>query len=425
MAEGLTTYHALLEARNRLMAENEELRWQLEEAAETIEAIRTGQIDALVVQTAEGSELYSLKTADQTYRVFIEQMNEGALTLNAAGIILYSNSMFAKMVGQPLPQVIGQEFCLLLIPEHQDMYREFCASGWEGESRIELSLDGPDGPVPVQLSVTSLEQPGEAIATNVLVTDLSYQKEVQDLLKRNNEQLAQGILALERSNSDLQQFASVASHDLQEPLRKMEVFSNLLKTKMGPDAGEDMPRYLDKIITSAARMKRLVSDILSYTRLAADQPENEAVPLNALVAEILEDFELLITDKKATITVDELPTIFGARAQLRQVFQNLISNALKFSQTDLPPVITIACGPCNAKACTVTVTDNGIGFDAQYSNRVFSLFERLNTKDAYEGSGIGLAVSKKIIESHGGSIAVSSTPEVGSCFSIVLPVGAA
>ncbi len=422
MDAGKMTYDELLKAYTRLCAEHTEMGWQLEEARETVHAIRTGQVDALVVQTEAGNELYSLKTADQTYRVFIEKMNEGALTLNESGIILYCNSQFAKMAGIPLSKVIGRELSSFFTEEYQQEYKNFFRDGWDGDTRLEAPIKGMDRLVPCQLSITSLPLSG-ATSLSVILTDLSYQKEVQGLLKSNNDRLEVSNQALEKSNLDLQHFASVASHDLQEPLRKMEIFSNMLKRNLGTEIGDESAVYLEKIIISASRMKRLISDVLSYTRLDAGRPEPEDVDLNELLAEIAEDFEIVIEEKSAQLEIGTLPVVKAARGQMRQVFQNIISNALKFSKPGVAPHITIQQAAGTEGYCSIAIADNGIGFEVQYATRIFSLFQRLNTKDKYEGSGIGLAVSKKIIEAHRGTIRVESIPGSGSKFYINIPCG--
>jgi two-component system CheB/CheR fusion protein len=401
-----------------LLAENEAMRWQLEEATDTIHAIRTGQVDAFVVQGEDGAALYSLKTADHTYRVFIEKMNEGAVTLNAEGVVVYSNSMFARMTGLPLSQVLGRSFEQFIPDFCREDYSNLFQAGWVADRKLELPISGGARIVPCQLSVTTLQM-DEGIALSVIVTDLSYQKEIQDLLRANNARLEGLNAALEKSNQDLLQFASVASHDLQEPLRKIMVFSDMLRMQLG---NGEQAALLERINISSLRMKMMIADILAYSRLEQDEISKEWVSLQEIIAEILDDFELVIAEKAALVEVEPLPAIMANRGQMRQVFQNLISNALKFSRPLAPPHIRIASGHPTASTVAITVADNGIGFDEQYRDRIFSLFQRLNTKDQYDGSGIGLAVTKKIIDKHGGSITVSSGVGVGSTFRVELPV---
>jgi PAS domain S-box-containing protein len=409
----------------QLVKENESLLQQLEEATDIIHAIRTGQVDALVVKGKDGHELYTLKTADQTYRVFIEKMNEGAVTLNEDGIILYCNSMFASMLDLPLSKVIGFSFRNFIDEECQDIYKEIFQKGWTQDLKFEISIRGNKNIVPCQLSVTTL-QLDEGVSLSIIITDLTYQKEIQKLLKLNNESLEKTNIALEMSNHDLQQFASVASHDLQEPLRKILIFSGLLKNRHANELPEESLQYLEKIIKSSARMKTMIIDILTYSGLSVDQNYYEKTGLNEIVQEVLEDFELLIADKGAEFIVGDLPEIEVNRGQIRQVFQNLIGNALKFCKPDMAPLIRVNClenkDDPEKTDCFISVADNGIGFDEKYGEKIFSLFQRLNTKDKYEGSGIGLAITKKILDKHNGSITANSKEGEGSEFIISLPI---
>ncbi|WAC12575.1 ATP-binding protein [Dyadobacter pollutisoli] len=411
---------------DQLLKENESLQEQLEEATETIHAIRTGQVDAIVVQAPEGGhELYTLKTADQTYRVFIEKMNEGAITLNEKGVILYCNSMFASMVNMPLSKVVGKCFDYFIPDIHKEIYFDLFKNGWIEDSKSELGILSGDRLIPCQLSVTTL-QLDEGTSLSLILTDLSFQKEVQQLLKLNNKRLEEINAELEISNHDLQQFASIASHDLQEPLRKILIFATMLRNKHLSDFSGDGLSYLDKIIGSSQRMRTMISDILTYSRLSTHINNFTLTNLSEIVGEVLEDYEILIQEKKANIIISDLPEIEVNRGQIKQVFQNLISNSIKFARKDKAPEIRISSqfvpvADSGPDAYLITVLDNGIGFDTSYTDRIFSLFERLNTKDKYEGSGIGLAITKKIIDKHNGSISARSKEGEGSSFMITLP----
>lgn len=409
-----------------MRAEIDELTRQLAEAQDTIEAIRTGQIDALVVHNGDSHQLYTLKTADSAYRVFFEKMTEGAVTISQDGIVIYCNLQFASMVHLPLSATIGVSFENFITPEYRNFYHMLFTKCWEEDCKGEVVLVGG---VPVQLSLTALELEGGR-TLSIILTDLTVQKHTQQQLEDKNEQLKQINHALEVSNHDLQQFASIASHDLQEPLRKIQMFSNLLKDKKNE---YESARYLEKIISSSKRMKVLIIDILNYSKLSASNHSFTSVNLNELIAEILEDFEILIEEKHAVINTTHLPLITGNRGQIRQVFQNIISNALKFSKDDTSPVIDITCKILKEKSFdsaedpegsfyAFSIKDNGIGFDDQYSNNIFSLFERLHSKDIYEGTGIGLAITKKIIEKHNGLITARSHEGNGAEFIIILPV---
>jgi PAS domain S-box-containing protein len=417
--------------RNDLLRELEETRRQLSEALEIIEAIRTGQVDALVVQNGSDHQLYTLKTADHTYRLFIEKMTEGALTLSRQDIILYANSRFGEMVGLPLSAVIGLPFERFIAEENRPFYKTLFKNAWERDCKGEVLLVYKERQTPVQLSLTVLQLDG-GLSLSVIITDLTVQKATQRKLEENNRQLERLNQTLEDSNHDLQQFASVASHDLQEPLRKILMFANFLKKKADNLTSEQMA-HLQKIISSADRMKTLIIDILNYSRLSAYDDEFLPTDLNIVLKELLDDFELIITDKKATINYHDLPVVEVIRGQFRQVFQNLISNALKFSKDDVPPVIEIKAKLLAEKSftsaeqatgpyCLLTIEDNGIGFDEKYAGIIFSLFQRLHPKDSFEGTGIGLAITRKIIEKHHGLIQVKSAVGVGTKFMILLPL---
>ncbi|MBO9562087.1 MAG: PAS domain S-box protein [Niastella sp.] len=416
----------------RLLHELEETRRRLMEAEDTIEAIRSGQVDALVVQNGDGHQLYTLQSADHAYRVFIEQMNEGAVTLGKQGTILYANSQFAAMVGQPLSAVIGIPFYRFIVPAFQSFFRQLVEACGKSDCKGEVEIIHQERSVPVQLSLNQLEL-AESISINIIVTDLTLQKNNQQLLEDNYRQLELLNRTLEASNHDLQQFASVASHDLQEPLRKILMFGERIKISAGTKLDEREQQFLDKITGAATRMKTLIVDILNYSRLSVSDGVFLPVDLNELVKDLLEDFELVLEEKKAHIETSQLAVLEVNRGQVRQLFQNLVSNALKFSNPNVAPRVTISgrhlaeksfdsADQADGPFYLISIEDNGIGFEEKYIPNIFSLFERLNAKEKYEGSGIGLAITKKIVEKHSGIMHVTSTPGQGSSFHIILPV---
>lgn len=266
-------------------------------------------------------------------------------------------------------------------------------------------------------------------------TDIQEQKLANEILEvKVAERTAELITKnreLEFSNHELQQFSWVVSHDLKEPVRKMEMFIKLLKEKYLVD-DEKATDYVNRTLGSAGRMSKLITDLLDYSRLSADVPF-EKMDLNVVVNEVLADFDYLIEEKKAVIKISDLPTIKSIPSQLRQVFQNLIGNSLKFSKKNVLSEIEIssefieekdfdsAISP-TGKFCRVTVKDNGIGFDEHYLNKIFIIFQSLNDRQSYEGTGIGLAIAKKIIEKHNGLITAKSQVGIGSSFILILPV---
>ena len=418
---------------DELDQELEEVRRQLYEANETIEAIRTGQVDSLVLQNGTEHQLYTLNTADHAYRVFIEKMTEGAVTLDRYGTIVYANAQFATMTGWPLSKVMGQSLKSFIAEGCKSVYEALFREGWKGDRKADLEILNSHRNVIVQLSVTPVELEHD-VSLSVIVTDISAQKATQKQLEENNTALERLNRSLEQSNHDLQQFASVASHDLQEPVRKMLLFASQLKNGAQGRFIESDLYCVDKIIRSASRMRTLITDVLNYSRLSANETALEQVDMYEILKEILEDLEMVIEEKRAQIFISEdLPVVEGNRGQIRQAFQNLLTNALKFAKTGEPPVVHVIAKRLaqktfnsleekDGKYWLIQVMDNGIGFDEQYIPNIFSLFERLHSKEKYDGSGIGLAITKKIIEKHNGLINVRSSEGKGSVFEIILPL---
>ncbi len=271
----------------------------------------------------------------------------------------------------------------------------------------------------------------------ITLTDIHAQKLLNETLERKvvdrTYQLQRINEALEASNHDLQQFASVASHDLQEPLRKIHMFSKLIRDKHIDVLPGDASMYLEKIMQSSSRMKSIITNVLNFSRLSAEDNKFEYVNLEEIIRDLFEDLEITIREREASIDVGEMCQIQVVRGQIRQVFQNLISNSLKFSRPGVPPHITISServvtrefqSPLaeNGPYCRITICDNGIGFEKKFKENIFALFHRLHSKDRYEGTGIGLAIVKKIVEKHNGIITADSTLGKGAIFTIVLPV---
>ncbi|GAB3510445.1 hypothetical protein GCM10027341_48790 [Spirosoma knui] len=263
----------------------------------------------------------------------------------------------------------------------------------------------------------------------------------QTLLRHTLERAEQLVNDLKLSNQNLEQFAYVASHDLQEPLRKIQSFGDLVLNQYSdaiPDEGQDMLRRMQ---SAAKRMSLLIRDLLAYSRLSTQPEPFEPVSLQALFALVLNDLEMAIQDKKAQITINTdttnlPPTVAGHPLQLRQLVQNLLSNALKFSRPDTEPRVHIQARPVPGDALpaslrsrsqqswiAIDVVDNGIGFDEQHHDRIFQLFERLHGRSEYSGTGIGLAICRKVAENHGGAITARSEVGKGSTFTAYLPVG--
>ena len=233
--------------------------------------------------------------------------------------------------------------------------------------------------------------------------------------------LAEQHRELERSNEALDEFASVASHDLQEPLRKIVSFGELLNASAGAALEGTARAYLARMLSAAARMRTLVSDVLLYSQVTTRVHPFVRTDLARVARDVLADLETSIAESGGRVELGEMCVIDADALQMRQLLQNLLGNALKYRQKDTPPIVRLAStngGP----HCAITVADNGIGFNERHAGRIFRMFTRLNARAEYEGSGIGLAICRKIVERHNGTIAATSTPGLGATFTVTLPV---
>ncbi|HLO78327.1 MAG TPA: ATP-binding protein [Magnetospirillum sp.] len=260
----------------------------------------------------------------------------------------------------------------------------------------------------------------EKAACDIAARDAQLRQQ-RDLAERNTARIAQQSAELARSNTDLEQFAYVASHDLREPLRMVSSFLTLLERHLAAHMDAESREYIGFARDGALRMDRMILDLLQYSRVGRVETEIEPVDLNQMVRQATRELAEKIAEAQATITVEEtLPTVMGYPGELGRLFQNLIGNAVKYRAADRLPQITIAARH-TPEGWEVSVADNGIGIDPQFHQRVFAIFQRLHTRQSYEGNGIGLAICKKAVEHAGGRIWVESQPNEGSVFKFLLP----
>jgi PAS domain S-box-containing protein len=269
-----------------------------------------------------------------------------------------------------------------------------------------------------------------AIAHEVTQQVLARQK-IEDVVADRTKELAAANSRLQMSNEQLAQFAYIASHDLQEPVRKVSIFTQLLESNLG-DTDERSKHYIGKIKNSSARMLALIRDVLAYSQLSNKTDVLVPVDLNSIINDIENDLELLVQQKHATIQHDVLPKVNAIPLQMSQLFGNLISNALKFTRPGVKPAITISVSDASAAELEkhelrdgayhhISVSDNGIGFSQENAEKIFNIFQRLNGKKQFEGTGIGLAVCRKIAQNHAGAIYATSVEETGTTFHVLLP----
>ncbi len=240
-------------------------------------------------------------------------------------------------------------------------------------------------------------------------------------LSRANAELARLNAELARSNGELEQFAYVASHDLQEPLRKVQAFGDRLGQRAGAALDETSRDYLQRMQNAAARMSLLINDLLVFSRVTSKAQPFARVALDAVAREVLSDLDTAVQDAGARVELGPLPGLDADPSQMRQLLQNLLSNALKFRRDDVASVVRVTGERRDDGTVTFSVADNGIGFDEKYADRIFKLFERLHGRNRYVGTGVGLAICRKIVERHGGTIAVRTAPDAGATFTVTLP----
>jgi PAS domain S-box-containing protein len=275
---------------------------------------------------------------------------------------------------------------------------------------------------------------GEILGTVGITRDIHELKMAQEALRETEEKLREFAAQLERSNRELQDFAYVASHDLQEPLRKIVVFGERLKEKAGATLAPEPRDFLERMHKAATRMQNLINELLTFSRVTTRARPFAPVDLAEVAREVVTDLEGRIELVKGRVVVGPLPTLDTDALQMRQLLQNLIGNALKFHRPDVPPVVRVEAqiisgkppqGEPDApivKLCRLTVSDNGIGFDEKYLDRIFNVFQRLHSRADYEGTGMGLAIARKIALFHGGDITARSKPDAGAQFIVTLPM---
>lgn len=251
--------------------------------------------------------------------------------------------------------------------------------------------------------------------------------ELEARVERRTEDLHTANQSLQRSNRELEQFASVASHDLQEPLRKIQAFGDRLQVRCSDQLGEQGRDYLARMQSSATRMRSLIDALLTFSRVTSKAQPFVPVNLATVAEEVVSDLEARVQQMNGRVELGELPTLEADPLQMRQLLQNLIGNGLKFARPNQPPVVRVESKmltPENGEIprCEISVRDNGIGFEETYLDRIFELFQRLHGRQEYEGTGMGLAICRKIVERHGGEITARSAPDEGATFLVTLPL---
>jgi PAS domain S-box-containing protein len=373
-------------------------------------------------------DLTEKRRSDELYQLLVSQVKEYALfMMDNNGKILTWNEGAERIKGYTAPEIVGKHFSVLYTADDR-------------------TAQTPERAMEIAKTTGKYEEEGWRVRkdgshfwASIVITPIykdeliGFAKITRDLTKRKElERLTQANIMLEAANKELERFASIASHDLKEPLRKINLYSDIvLNDEQNPLSGRQKD-YLVKVSGASKRMDRLIDDILKFSTLSAKQ-QFEKCSLKTIAANVSELLEHTIAEKGAVVRCSDLPEAIVIPSQMRQLFQNLLSNALKFSRKEVPPEIIIQhkyikredihsdeLWPAS-EYLQLSFKDNGIGFRQEYAEKIFNLFDRLNSTSTYEGTGIGLAFCKRIAENHGGTISASSEPEKGSEFIVIIP----
>jgi PAS domain S-box-containing protein len=362
----------------------------------------------------------ALKRSDQRFAAILNASLDCIITIDADGKILDLNPAAERMLGYSRDEALTQDMGELLFEEksRERLRRNVVAYQDRGEgsmlgTRIELEAERKGGERFIaEMATQPIPMHGTLVFT-VFLRDITARRRAEEDLKRYSADL-------ERSNQDLDQYASIVSHDLLAPLRAVTSFCELLKQQYGGKLDETADEYIQFIVEGTERMRTLVQDLRAYARVATEAKPPERLDCQAIVRRVLEDLDAEIYENGAKVTNDPLPVVMADKTQLTQLFQNLIANAIKY-RSEAPPKIHIAATN-EGSAWRFSVRDNGIGFDQKYAERVFQIFRRLHGDEKdYSGTGIGLAICKRIVERHQGEIGVESQLGEGSEFYFTLP----
>lgn len=390
-------------------------RWHEEFAAPLIEQVRSEGVRSVTVQQVEAGRLLfdQARVAAEAYvqEVRVSRtsaVEELARWTSATGALVLLLVVAAVVAGVSLWWAL-RRWVLRPVTELAEAARAVT----RGDLRHVVRVEGPG-------ELQDLAQDVEQMRLG-LVTQLAELQSSREEIAEAHQRLTEQTEELRRSNRDLEQFAYVASHDLQEPLRKIASFTQLLKKRYGGQLDERADQYIDFAVDGAKRMQRLIQDLLGFSRVGRIGGEVVDVDLAAALARAEDQLSERITEAGAVVTHDELPVVRGEEPLLVQLFQNLVGNAVKFRHPDRAPRVHVSARRVEG-AWELTARDNGIGIDPQYADRVFVIFQRLHAKDVYEGTGIGLALCKKIVEFHGGRIWIPDTDGEGTTICWTLPV---
>src|SRR5581483_6637300 len=407
-------------SQRQLRAELKRLHARLAETEATMNAIRTGDVDGIVVEGPNGSRIFTLQSPEEPYRILAERMNEGAATLTCEGTILFCNQRLADMVGAASERLLGSALHSILHPDERAGLAELLLSALDQDVRVERRLWRSDGTIlPVQLSLSHIpiEDSGHGIC--MVATDLREQKRAHEEVRRLNagleQQVARRTAELEAANRELEAFTHSVAHDLRAPLRHIHGFSDLLQRDTESALSTDGRHSLDCIHGATLRMEKLLEALLNLSRFGRQSLQRQEVDLMKLVREVIEDLAPDLRDRKIDWKISPLPKVNCDLALMKIVLANLLSNAVKF--TSQRAAATIEIGQTMSDGQRVLfVRYNGAGFVMRYAGKLVGVFQRLDRAEDFEGTGVGLATVQRILRKHGGRIWAEAEPGKGATF---------
>jgi len=355
-----------------------------------------------------------LKESEERYRLLIQYAPTGIFEVDFSGPRFTSvNDVMSRATGYSRDELLAMNPLDLLDDESKLKFEERMRKtirGEEVDSTVDYTVIGKDGRrIDVTLNTMIIYRDGRPAGAFVVVHDITERKRYEEDIKRSNE--------------ELEQFAYVASHDLQEPLRMVTMYLGLLTRKFGEDLPPQAKEYVSTAVEGSLRMKELIDDLLEFSRIGSRITEPDEVDMNQVMEEVKHDLHVAIAERNAEVAVSELPVVRADGPQMKQLMTNLISNAIKFHRDDERPLVTVSARRAGG-VHVFSVRDNGIGIDPKYREKLFKMFQRLHTRDEYPGTGIGLAISKKIVERHGGKIWFESELGKGTTFHFTIPARA-
>ena len=351
--------------------------------------------------TAAIRDVSDRKKAETRFRALLESAPDAMVISDASGRIELVNAQAERLFGYERTEMVGHRDSYFVAPKQREM--------GAGLDLMAVRRDGTE--FPVEISLSPLEGPG-GISVTAAIRDTTERRVA-------GQQLAAKMVELRHSNEALEQFAHIASHDLQEPLRMVASYTQLLSKRYKGRLDADADEFIGYAVDGTQRMKRLIEDLLQYSRAGKGAPPSEELSSEEALQVAIKNLNFAIQDSQAIVTHDALPRVIGVESQVVQIFQNLIGNAIKYRGDRIPQVHVSATTLCGE--WVFNVADNGIGIDPKYFERIFVIFQRLHSRQEYQGTGIGLAICKRILQQQGGRIWVESELKKGSVFHFSLP----